>query len=304
MDVITYLDQPGCVRLSNDTIDVIVATAVGPRVLRCGFAAGPNLLGEYPDLVTETALGPWKPLGGHRLWAAPEQMPGSYAPDDRPLTWQMLDERSISLRQNTDTAGIEKALLVRVAPSGGRVTLQHEIRNRGRWPIEIAPWALTIVAPGGTAVIPQPLFRSHDQQLLPVRSMALWPFTDLSDPRWRIGSRLIRLTPDPHRPAPQKLGVMNERGWCACVWPDAILVKHFDHNGRGRYPDFGSNTEVYAEGAYLELETLGCLELLAPGEAVSHVERWSLFPGLDPLVVDDEHKLEEALVELATASVS
>ena len=29
MDVLTYLDPPGCVRLSNDTIGVIVAIAVG-----------------------------------------------------------------------------------------------------------------------------------------------------------------------------------------------------------------------------------------------------------------------------------
>ena len=43
-----------------------------------------------------------------------------------------------------------------------------------------------------------------------------------------------------------------------------------------RYPDFGCNFEVFTNPDFLELETLGPLVELRPGEVVEHVERWWL----------------------------
>ncbi|MBR4717577.1 MAG: hypothetical protein IKP09_05900, partial [Lentisphaeria bacterium] len=41
------------------------------------------------------------------------------------------------------------------------------------------------------------------------------------------------------------------------------------------YPDLGSSIEVYTEGGYLELETLGPLAILEPGDEVTHSEYWT-----------------------------
>ena len=41
------------------------------------------------------------------------------------------------------------------------------------------------------------------------------------------------------------------------------------------YPDFGSTFEIFTNADILELETLGPLTTLAPGQSVSHTERWS-----------------------------
>src|SRR4051812_40061372 len=174
MERVTCAGLPDCLRLSNDRIEVVVPTCVGPRILRCGLLGGPNLLGEYPQLATTTALGDWKPWGGHRLWAAPEQMPGSYAPDNDPIQWELRDGRTLHVHRQPDAAGLEKSMVVHLSPSGGGLTIEHEICNRHFWPIEIAAWALTIVSPGATALLPQPPFRNHDEQLRPVRAMALW----------------------------------------------------------------------------------------------------------------------------------
>src|SRR5690349_19933203 len=136
MERITFLNQRDCIRLSNDTIDTVIATTIGPRILRCGVLDGPNLLGEYPDLATRTALGDWKPWGGHRLWAAPELMPGSYAPDDQPVRWELVHERRLTIRQPTDATSIEKVMTIQLAATGGRLTVEHEIWNRHAWPVE------------------------------------------------------------------------------------------------------------------------------------------------------------------------
>ena len=82
---VTYLNQPNCIRLSNGTVEVVITTAIGPRVIRYAFIGGDNILGEVPDLTTKTALGDWKPWGGHRLWIGPEGMPLSYSPDNDPV---------------------------------------------------------------------------------------------------------------------------------------------------------------------------------------------------------------------------
>jgi hypothetical protein len=88
---------------------------------------GPNLLGEYPELGTITPLGEWKPWGGHRLWAAPEQMPGSYAPDSAPIQWELLDDLTLQVRQQPDASGLEKSLVIHLSADGGRLTIDNEI---------------------------------------------------------------------------------------------------------------------------------------------------------------------------------
>jgi hypothetical protein len=72
---ITYSGLPNCLRLSNGEVEIIVTTDVGPRILHYSFAGGENVLGLHPEAKLETALGEFKPYGGHRLWIAPENMP-------------------------------------------------------------------------------------------------------------------------------------------------------------------------------------------------------------------------------------
>jgi hypothetical protein len=295
---VRFHGKESCIRLSNDTVEIVASLSAGPRLLRYGLVNGGNLLGYCPERSTATALGEWRPLGGHRLWAAPEEMPGSYAPDGGSIDWRG-DEYELSLAQHTDASGLAKTMRIRLEASGPVVTIDHGLQNCGLWPVEIAPWALTIMAPGGFAVLPQPRYRSHDEALRPVRVMALWPFTDLTDARWYFGKDLITLHPTQARPSPQKLGILNERGWVACVWPHDVFMKRVPCEARSRYPDGGVNNEVYAEGDYLEIETLGGLVSLEPGEWTWHTERWTRFNGLEASHLADEEALHALLDDMA-----
>jgi hypothetical protein len=269
----------GLVRLTNGIVELEVSIRFGPRVLRYGLVGAANMFAEAPDGPIPTTLGEWLPWGGHRLWVAPESMPGSYAPDSQPVAHEQHDDRSAAFRQRVDGAGIEKQMTVALGASGTGVTITHTIINRTHWPIRVAPWAITAVSPESTAVIPQPPHRSHAEDLLPARALVQWSFTDFTDARWSIGRRLIRLTPDKNRLEPQKAGVGNAEGWCAVVAADhRVFVKRFAWDPRADYPDFGCNNEVYTAGAYLEVETLGPLRVLGVGEPADHVEEWYLFP--------------------------
>jgi len=291
MQTLEYLNFPNCLRLSNADAEVIVSTDVGPRVLRYALTNGENVLAELPDLSVPTALGHWNPRGGHRLWVAPEIMPGSYAPDDSPLEFEVLNDFSVLLKQQVDAAGFEKQMTVTLEPSGSGVTVQHSIVNRSSFAAEVAPWALTIMR-SGTVLLPQEPYKSHDDELLPTRALVLWPFTDLSDPRWTFGPRFIRLRADENLLEPQKMGAMNKQGYMAHHSSGTLFIKRFDFLEGQRYPDYGSNCETYVAGAFQEVESLGPLGVIMPGESLEHTERWTLHGGFELSTVDADLERE------------
>ena len=293
MERISYLGQPNCFQLTNGTVGVIVSTDIGPRVLRYGFCGEENLFAEVPELVTKTQLGDWKPWGGHRLWTAPELMPGSYAPDNGPVRYDRKGASRIQLHQPVDKAGVKKTMCVQLAETGTRVEVLHRITNQNAWPIRVAPWASTIMRGGGMTVLPQEPFRPHDQCLSAARAMVVWYFTNLADPRWRIGRRYICLRTEEHRPEPQKIGISNKQKWCGYLVGNTLFIKRFDHVAGVEYPDFGSNNETYTTRSYMEVESLGPLHNLAPGESAEHLEEWFLFKGIE--VGGDEEALDAAL---------
>lgn len=290
---VEMLGLADCVRVTNGVVDLVAATRMGPRILRYGYADGPNLLGEFPDAKVETPWGPWRPLAGHRLWVAPEIMPGSYAPDDVPVDVDTTD-RALRLRGRPDATGISKEMSIALDPDGTGVTVVHRLRNHGAWPVEMSAWALTILRGGGYVLVPQEPFGPHPEFLQPARPMVLWRFTDLADPRWKLGSRWIRLHADPSRTEPQKVGVGNRRGWAAYLGEDTLFVKRFPWVEGAPYPDMGCNTETFTAGAFVEVESLSPLARVEPGGVLEHVERWEL-ERADGRALDDAAM--DALVE-------
>jgi hypothetical protein len=288
VDRVTCLNQPNCIRLSNGAVEVVITTSIGPRVIRYAFVGGDNLLGEVPELVTKTALGEWKPWGGHRLWSAPEEMPRSYSPDNAPIE-AMVTGGSVKLVQPVEpSTGIQKEMTVTLDATGTRVTIDHKLTNKGLWTIEVAPWALTIMNTGGAVILPQEPYRSHDEALQPVRAATLWAYTDLSDPRWQIGPKFLRLKTDAARAGSQKIGVANHQGWAGYSRQGVLFVKRYDWRDGATYPDGGVNTETYTAGPFIELETLGTLEHVAAGGSVTHQERWYLFKDVNSSAADTE----------------
>lgn len=264
-----------CFELSNDTVRVVVASSFGPRIIGYSLADGPNVLGWHPEAKVDTSLGTWHPHGGHRLWIAPEDNPVSYAPDDRSVEVIESTDHSLTVRGMQDAAGITKQMTITLAESGSEVTIDHTL-TVGE-PREAAAWSLTIMAPGGTVVIPNEPFAPYSpDHLLPVRAMALWSYTDFTDPRWEFTKDAIRLRVDESLAHQQKLGVLNRQGWAAYEWQGLRFQKRVDLVDGASYPDYNSNFEVYTAGGFVEIETLSPLVNGGENEAVSHRETWSL----------------------------
>jgi hypothetical protein len=275
-----FYDGANCLRLSNGEVDLIVSLDFGPRVLFYGFTGGgENILGLHPNAKVETELGVWRPYGGHRLWTAPENMPLSYAPDNAAVEY--FSENDFAARfvaPVEEATKIQKEIAVTLSEKGSEAVIEHRIANRGEREIELSAWALTIMRGGGAAIVPhEPHAPYSPESLLPVRSLAVWSYTDFTDPRWTFEKNFIRLRTDENLHNPQKFGVLNRRGWAAYEWQNLLFVKRFDFAENAIYPDMNCNTEIYTAGLFVEVESLSPLEKLPPGEAIVHTERWQLF---------------------------
>jgi hypothetical protein len=279
VEKINYKNLENCVRLTNGEIEIVVTTEVGPRILRYAFVGGENILGEHLDAKLETALGEFKPYGGHRLWIAPENMPNSYAPDNSPVEFEFDEAKnSIHLTQAVENVTqTQKEMIITLSETGSGVSIKHRITNLGSETIEAAPWALTIMRGGGEALIPNEPFAPYSgETLLPVRNLTAWSYTDFSDSRWTFDREFIHLWTDAKLSEPQKIGVLNKQGWAAYKWENLYFTKRFDFVENAVYPDMNSNTELYTAGDFIELETLAPLQKLAPNETAEHVEHWEL----------------------------
>ena len=274
-----YLGLPNCLQLTNETIELVVTTDVGPRIIKYALAGGENILGEHPHATVQTPLGEWKPYGGHRLWVAPENMPNSYAPDNSAVEYFLNEEQnSIRLVSPVEAAtNIQKEIEIRLAEKGSEIEIRHKITNLSNKKIEISAWALTIMRGGGEAIIPNETFAPYSHEtLLAVRSLAVWSYTDFTDSRWNFSKNQIRLRVDETKGEPQKIGVLNKQGWAAYEKKNLRFTKRFDFIENAVYPDFNSNTEVYTAGSFVEVETLSPLQRLQPNEALEHTEFWEL----------------------------
>ncbi len=289
---VEYAGHKCCV-LANGTVELLATTDVGPRVIRYGFVGGENILGECPEAAVTTDLGEWKPYGGHRLWHAPESIPRSYVPDNGPIEC-FCQEGALHLVQPVEEpTGILKEMIVSLDADGTRVTVLHKLTNASLWAVQLAPWALTIMNGGGTTILPQEPYIAHDDYLLPARPVVLWHYSNLADPRFAIGSKFLRLCTDEAREEPQKVGVANKQGWAAYLRQGLLFVKQFPYDDAFDYPDEGCNCETYTAGSFMELETVGPMHELEPGETALHEEVWHLFKGID--AGDSEESLEAAL---------
>ena len=79
----------------------------------------------------------------------------------------------------------------------------------------------------------------------------------------------------------QKIGILNRQGWSAYFHSGSLFVKRFSYEKGKEYPDLGCNNEIYTDGTFLELETLGPLEKVEPGQSITYQEDWWLFKNID-----------------------
>ena len=105
--------------------------------------------------------------GGHRLWLAPESYPFSYYPDNDAVDYTLHPNGRGHAALATDEMpqGFSKQMDVSLDPEAARVRVVHRLVNVVDEEQEVAAWALSVMAPGGVAIVPQPPMRARTPDL-------------------------------------------------------------------------------------------------------------------------------------------
>lgn len=260
--------------LESGRLRVEALAAAGPRIVRLALA-GANILGEVPDIGWDTPWGRFNLRGGHRLWVAPENPPLTSPPDEGDLAVTELGERSLRLERLEPESGLMKTMEIELARDEAALKVRHSVRNESGRTIVRAPWPITILPPGGTAILPQQRGPIGRNDYLPNRALTFWPYSSVTDARLVLDDELV-LVRGGAAPEPFKIGYLNRAGWTGYLRAGILFCKRCEPQPGRKHADLDCNVEVYTNDRLLELETLGPLARLRPGDEAALEERWEL----------------------------
>ncbi len=264
--------------LSNEYIRIEFLTGGALRLVGLYYGDQPgNLLSLSPETMLPLGDTGYPLIGGHRLWASPEEPGWSYgAEGDIPLEVETAPNQVRLSQQQAEAANLRKEMLLTLEEDSPRLTIQHRLLNTSDKPVTAAPWALTVLPTGGVILLPFPRSESSSP-FLPERNLVFWPYTTPENLNMRYLQDGV-LLPTTGRTGPSKIGTYLKAGWCGCCFDGSLFLKKSvpEKHPVQTYPDFGSSCEVYMAASFLELETLGPIVEIFPGAAAVHTEIWDL----------------------------
>ena len=282
-----------CLAISNDSMELLVTVDLGPRIIKCNLLGKKNLM--FEDIAREKSVDvssvfgegqTWQIYGGHRMWLSPEKMPETYYPDCNKVLYTISATGATFQPPKQEVTGLQFSMSVSIDETAPKLTVTHYVKNTKSEPVTGAIWCLSVLDKNGTVIVPQP---KETTGLLANRVLALWPYTDMTDPRLFWGRDYIALHQDPKNEAAAKFGINNTAGKIAYVNHGQALVKHFAVNHpNGTYPDYGCSCEAYACGLFTEAESLSELKTLKKGETMEHTEVWTIVPDAEITEVNNE----------------
>lgn len=267
IEPIEFQGWPEAYRCTVPGVELVVVTSVGPRILSLGVPGGPNLL--YID-DTGFGVGAWRMYGGHRFSTAPESG-FSYVPDDQPCR-TVVDVDRVAVTQERMPNGLRKILTIEPAVKEAGFTLVHTLLNEGDIPWSGAIWAITCVPAMGTVSIPQ-----HPNGESSTPRCHFWSSPGFYDanpnsPQWRSLPDRFSVHPIGET---AKVGLHAIEGRIDFEHPAAgLTLLQSEVPEPAECPHHGCNLEVFTAEKYVELEMLGGIRELAPGESMELTQRW------------------------------
>ena len=301
-----YKSYGKCLCITNGVIEAYVTVDLGPRIIRFGFLGEQNLMQsnrEEFDPKTDKAFTDyfgenkkWENFGGHRIWLSPEAYPETYYPDCDAVSYKITPDGAVFTPKAETENGVSKSLEIKMDPDDANMQVIMRVKNISDRPKDFAIWGLTVSEKNGTVIVPM---NTNDTGLLSNRIISLWPYTDMSDSRIYWGKKYVTVKQDPNAANPLKIGFDLGGGAVFYTLGDDIFCKRYNTNHpNGNYPDGGCSFETYSCGVFTEVESLGELKTVVPGETSEHIESWSLFK--KPCEVDfrDDASIDNMLNKL------
>jgi len=277
---IAYHGWKNALRLQNQRVEVVVVPEVG-RVMSFRFRDGANVFWE--DCSLDGGRGDWQAkewinFGGDKTWPAPEAEWGHYTKrkDWRPppafdslVVEARIDGNDVVLTSPVDPYyGVRTVRRIQLAGSATAMTITTTYERVSGEPSRIGVWVIT-------------QFNEPAAIYVPVRTNSVWTngyYVFGTQPWPQLEAKIDHLKITRDLKSPHKMGSDASR----LLWvgeKDMCLVSS-PRVSDGEYPDRGASAEVYTNPdpkKYIELELLGTLSLMKPGDRITQQSTYALF---------------------------
>ena len=288
-----YHGWSNALAIRNSRAELVVVPEIG-RVMRFGLLGSDNVLWNDPSLYGKPVnpdAPDWINFGGDKSWPAPEADWGLYtgrrdwhpppafdaAPNDA-----RIDGHDVVLLSPVDPFyGIQVRRRLHLDDREPKLTIATSYERVSGTPSKIGVWVITQFNHPQLVVIPKP-----EKSIFPEG------FVSFSEGPWTnvvASHRFIQITRDIARP--HKLGCdadellwVGERTMCLVSSPRV----------HGEYPDRGASAEVYTNPdpkEYVELEMLGPLSRMKPGDSIGRTSTYMLFPRATTDAMEDARRV-------------
>ncbi len=267
------------IELRTTALRLVAITARGPRVAFFGRPDGDNLLYWAPG---KHRRGKWDLLGGHRLWATrpgADEAEETYAADNQPCEVET-HARSITLTGAVDPVQrIQRGFKITLLESDC-IAIDHFVRNESEMLWSGGLWALTCTVPTKETRYLVPLGDGSSWDSATMVGFRTWGGghggVGFDDPQFQFTQDAFVLHPAGRE---NKRMIRADAGIIALHDPAQRLVfaKQVDYQAAGNYP-MGTNIALYVgpDNFMVEMETMGPVVTLKPGQVLAHRETWVL----------------------------
>lgn len=277
--IITQNLYPGCIELSNQTTRVVLEPNLGGRILIYELNKKNVLyiMTEFDGKVYEPGV-PITPSAG-RTDIGPERA----IPDHPYLFFGKWEARitgsgEAEMISVKDIAtGVQLIRKFRLAEKGSQLEFTQIIRNVSSEAKTYCHWGRTFVKGGGISLAPvdkTTKFPEGYLNILPRESAPIQPSEANRNLRVRDG--IFEIIGPPAYP---KFFTDSYAGWLAYITKDnQLFVKKYPVCPDKTYGDKGNSTAsiYYLREQFCEIEPIGPMELIQPGEEASFTEVWYL----------------------------
>jgi len=270
-----------CVQLFNNTTKVILEPNCGGRVLEYSLN-GKNALYIDPeqDGWTYTAGGKIIDPTGGRFDIGPEQIIPRH-----PNLWvgkwraEIIAPREARLTSVKDAAtGVQLIREFKLDKESSLLRCTQTIKNVSTETKQYSHWSRTFASPFTVCLIPL-----NPKSRFPLGYILYGPgpvmnYRPKEHPNIKIRDGFLEISGTPPQP---KFGIDSYAGWLGYITRDNLLfVKRFPVYPKRVYGEMAGFTISiwYFKEKMCELEPIGPMETLKPGESASFTEEWWLFP--------------------------
>lgn len=275
----THHGWPGSFVLNNGKVEAVVVPAIG-RIMQFGFIGEEGVFWENRDLDGKSPdwnSKEWVNFGGDKTWPAPEADWPKYtrrkewrpppAFDAMPVQGQMTGTGVLLTSPVDPYLGIRTHRRIQLDSEKPAMTVTTTYEKVSGEPAKVSIWTITQLRE------PLGIYVPISAETIFQRRYAL--LSTSAPPTLRIAGGLISLRRDPK--IWYKIG--SDSGELLWVGEKHALRIDAPRQPKAEYPDHGSSVEVYTNPdplKYIELETLGPLRQLKPGERIEQTVKYTL----------------------------